>query len=179
MKRLFLDMDGTLAAWQTATFEELNEPHFFAKRPTNGNVVAAMDMFHQMIAREDIEVYILSAVIPKESIINDKNAWLDNFCPFIKKESRLFVPGEMSKAQYVQERLGTITEEDFLLDDYSKNIREWASDGGIPIKLFNGINGRSGSFYGEYTCAWLHPKQIVADIVRIMELPAFDIESIQ
>ena len=62
--------------------------------------------------------------------------------------------------------VGGMSESDILIDDYSKNIKEWIAGGGKAIKMFNRVNGRSGAYFGPYTCSWLHPDMIVEDIKR-------------
>lgn len=173
MKRLFVDMDGTLVEWKPATPEELEQPHFFAVRPSNGNVVKAMHILYTLFeGRTDVELFTLSSAVYKEDILRDKNKWLDKHCPHVLKNQRKFVPYGMNKATFVQEHFDdAFSVENYLLDDYSKNIKEWRAAGGTPIKMFNGINGKSGSFYGDYTCSWLSPEQIATDILRIMQLP--------
>lgn len=174
-------MDGTLAVWQEGTpMEEVCEPGYFASIPPNENVLKAVTLLYALCNQLDIEIFTLSAVFDDGHSVRDKNIWLDKYLPFITASHRLFTPCDKPKheAACLQE-LGGINHNDYLLDDYTKNIFEWKSVGGTPIKLFNGINGRSGTFFGAYTCSWLSPKQIVADIARIMNLPSFDIESIQ
>ena len=116
--------------------------------------------------KNNIEVFILSAVFDDGHSIRDKNAWLDQYIPFIDAEHRIFVSCEEPKTAYINEHLGGMSESDILIDDYSKNIKEWIAGGGKAIKMFNRVNGRSGAYFGPYTCSWLHPDMIVEDIKR-------------
>lgn len=178
MKRLFIDMDGTLAEWQYLPFEEVCEVGFSANLSVNGNMAEAVKSLVKICRTKGVEVYILSAVVDLPHAIPDKNAWLDKILPGVfDDEHRLYVPYNTNKAEFVMHHFGATKNsafltECYLLDDYSKNIREWAAAGGKPIKVFNGINGRSGTFYGAYTCSWLNARQIVADVLRAMQLRA-------
>ena len=171
-KRLFLDMDGTLAEWQEGTpIEKVCEPGYFANIPPNQNVVTAAMLLYASRKQLDVELFTLSAVFDDGHSIRDKNIWLDRYVPFIDTDHRLFASCDKPKHEaecFV--KLGNITRNDYLLDDYTKNIIEWNGAGGTAIKLFNGVNGRSGVFHGAYTCSWLHPEAIVEDIKRFMEV---------
>ncbi len=61
-KRLFVDMDGTLAEFKVVdTLERLYEPHYFERLKPNESVVAAVkDIVNN---HSEIDVYILSAVL--------------------------------------------------------------------------------------------------------------------
>ena len=61
--RLFVDMDGTLAEWQEGTpLEEVCAPGYFAQLPPNENMAKAMIRFWEYSRKNNIEVFILSAV---------------------------------------------------------------------------------------------------------------------
>lgn len=168
--RLFVDMDGTLAEWQEGTpLEEVCAPGYFAQLPPNENMAKAMIRFWEYSRKNNIEVFILSAVFDDGHSIRDKNAWLDQYIPFIDAEHRIFVSCEEPKTAYINEHLGGMSESDILIDDYSKNIKEWIAGGGKAIKMFNRVNGRSGAYFGPYTCSWLHPDMIVEDIKRYIQ----------
>lgn len=124
------------------------------------------DSFWEYSRKNDIEIFILSAVFDDGHSIRDKNAWLDQYIPFIDAEHRIFVSCEEPKTAYINEHLGGMSKSDILIDDYSKNIKEWIAGGGKAIKMFNRVNGRSGAYFGPYTCSWLHPDMIVEDIKR-------------
>lgn len=169
-KFLFVDMDGTLAAWKPATPEELTRPHYFARLPVNGNVVQALQFIRDEHNDQDVEIYILSAVLQETKAETDKKTWLSVHCPYINSDHQVFVPYGKNKAEYVKQLLKVDMKECYLLDDYSKNIKEWAAAGGVPIKMFNGINGKSLRYSGAYTCAWLSPEQMYKDIAAIMRI---------
>lgn len=163
MKRVFFDMDGVLAQWQDGTpFEVVCSPGYFKNLPTEQNVLNA---FRLLAAEESIDLHILSAVLPEAHNTAEKQEWLQNkLGGVVKQENIHFVPVTARKSEV----LGGITKEDILIDDYSKNIQEWQEDGGIAVKMFNSSNGRSGKYYGAYTCTWLDPKQIAEDIMSVV-----------
>ena len=142
-KRLFIDMDGTLAEFHPVdTMETLYEQGYFAQLAPHENVVNGIKTF--MRENPDAEVFILSSVLTDSPYAQaEKNAWLDRYLPEIGMDNRIFVPCGSAKNEFVP---GGVRENDALLDDYSKNLHEWP---GKALKLMNGINGTKGSFQGE------------------------------
>lgn len=176
MKKLFIDMDGTIAEWKPGTLEEVSRPRYSSSLPVNGNAIEALRLIHNEAAKHSFDIYILSAVLPGTSAIQYKNEWIEKFCSYISMEHRLFVPYGANKAQYVMDALHCTMDECYLLDDYSINLNQWKEAGGHPIKMFNRINGKSMSYVGDYTCSWLDPEQMKTDMLRIMGLyPDVDI----
>lgn len=152
--KLFIDMDGVLAEWKVATTpEELAEPGYFAGLKPLENVKTI-----GMLASEfKDEIYILSAVIPDTPHIREeKTDWIKRYLPEIKEDHILFCEGE-SKRKFVADLFGKVSENDILLDDYSKNLLDWGKSG-TSVKFFNGHNGNSGRQYkysiseGKYIC---------------------------
>lgn len=173
-KMLFIDMDGTIAEWKTgATLEEVRQPRYSFELGVNGNTIKALDLIYKEAKKYgSFDVYILSAVFFDTTALEDKNGWLDKFCPYIQQDHRLFVPCGENKAEFVMNKLQTQLSECYLLDDYSSNLKQWKEAGGHPIKMFNRINGKSMSYAGGYTCSWLDPEQMKNDVLRIMGLLA-------
>lgn len=68
-RKLFVDIDGTLAVWQVGTpYEELLKRGYFRNLPAHESVVQAVRM---LIAEEKelgFETYALSALMPRESL---------------------------------------------------------------------------------------------------------------
>lgn len=144
-KRLFIDMDGTLAVFTPVdTLETLYERGYYANLQPHENVIQGVRQFLQ--ENEDTEVYIMSSVLADSPYaLDEKNAWLDKYLPEVEPGHRLFPPCGQSKADFVPEG---IKETDYLLDDYSVNLHQWEAAGGCGVKLMNGINGSKGSWKG-------------------------------
>jgi len=160
--RLFVDMDGTLAEWKTLNlpieqFEDANEAqhylyenylkkegYYYNLAPQN-KVIEAVKLIAERF-KDDIEIYTLSATIPNCPAKQDKNRWLDKYLPEIDEAHRIFVPDGNNKVFYVP---GGVSKNDFLLDDYSKNLSHWANSGGYGIKVLNGVNATKGTWKGD------------------------------
>lgn len=146
MKRVYFDLDGTLAEWKAAaTMQELQrKDYFFCLQPTN-----LVPFANRLAKHPDIEVMTLSQYLPDTYALEDKNRWCDIHVPNIDQEHRIFVPCGIGKPEYIQKALRcSLSEDDILIDDYSKNLTEWSAAGGTAIKWLNGINGNGGTFQG-------------------------------
>lgn len=185
-KRLFVDMDGTLAEWRNISFdaycseefavlsmeEKLNKvlysPGYFISLKEHDHVVKAISRLVE--DDNDVEVFVLSCVIPDRdgvSPLAQKNDWLDKHLPCIDAEHRVFVPNGKNKTDYVP---NGVQEGDFLLDDYTKNLNEWESTGkGIGIKLLNQVNSSNGKWNGSKISNGVLSKFIARDILAIMD----------
>lgn len=134
--RLFVDMDGTLAVFKNVdALETLYEQGYFLNLEPHRHVIEAV----KRIINEtpDIEVFILSSVLmDSQYALKEKNQWLDKYLPEINKEHRLFPPCGQAKKDFIP---GGINEKDWLLDDYTNNLKQWQPPG-RGIKLLNGIN---------------------------------------
>ena len=142
-KRLFVDMDGTLAEFKNIdTLETLYEKDYFLDLKPQTNVVEAVkDIIKKN--KNDIEVFILSAVLSDSKYaLQEKNEWLDRYLPEIDKNHRIFSPCGENKRKYIPEG---IRNDDFLLDDYTHNLILW-SPPAKGIKLLNGINHTKGTW---------------------------------
>jgi len=71
----------------------------------------------------------------------EKIEWLEEHFPFIPLDKiHLMEVGE-NKAEIIQSQ-GLTVSGTYLVDDYSKNLHQWAEYGGIPVKKrFSGKNG--------------------------------------
>ncbi len=162
-KRLFIDMDGTLAEFHPVdTMETLYEQGYFAQLAPHENVVNGIKTF--MRENPDAEVFILSSVLTDSPYAQaEKNAWLDRYLPEIGMDNRIFASCGSAKNEFVP---GGVWENDVLLDDYSKNLHEWP---GKALKLMNGINGTKGSFQGEKISAEMPAAEFAARLASFCE----------
>lgn len=148
MKRIFFDLDGTLAEWKEADMRELKSKGYFLNLSPQKEI---LDFARRLANKEKFEVYILSAFLTDCTALEDKNMWCDMKAPEIK--NRNFVLNGTNKALSVMKILQkkSLTDEDILVDDYSKNLNEWKKYGGKAIKWLNGKNGRGLKFDGPRT----------------------------
>lgn len=164
-KRLFVDMDGTLAKWEDVPyFERLLEEGYFLERPPLQNVVDAVHILQQQ--HPDVEVFILSACL-KESLYAEaeKNAWLDRYLPEIDSSHRLFPAFGEDKATAIE---GGIQQNDFLLDDYSQNLFLFDPPA-TGIKLLNGINHTHESWNKSALSFHKNAQELANDVYAIMD----------
>lgn len=163
-QRLFVDMDGTLAEFKTVdTLETLYEKDYFINLKPNENVLGAIK---QLIADNDFDVYILSAYLTDgRYALEEKNAWLDKYLPELPQEKRLFVPCGTDKSVAVP---GLIRPDDYLLDDYTKNLSEWEPPA-RGIKLINGINHTNGTWQGDKIQFTHAPEELSSMISDVMK----------
>ncbi len=145
-KRLFLDMDGMLAEYRTFVSEEqyLQEGYYISLSP-HINVIEAIK---KVIETEpNIEVFTLSAYynVPGAIAVQEKNAWLDKWLPEVDINHRIYTECGKPKQDFIP---GGIDENDYLMDDYTKNLEMWEDGNGKGIKLLNGINSRVGKWDG-------------------------------
>lgn len=162
-KRLFVDMDGTLAEFHPVdTMETLYEQGYFAQLAPHENVVNGIKTF--MKENPETEVFILSSVLTDSPYAQtEKNEWLDRYLSEIGMENRIFVPCGSAKNEFVP---GGVRENDVLLDDYSKNLHEWP---GQALKLMNGINGTKGSFQGKKISAEMPAAEFAGKLASFCE----------
>lgn len=145
-RRLFVDMDGTLAVWKSVDkFETLFEENYFRNLPPYQSVV---DAIRKIIKDEpNIEVFVLSAYLSDSKYaLQEKNEWLDRYLPEIDDNHRLFCicQEHNNKKEFVP---GGIRTTDRLLDDYTNNLNDWEPPA-IGLKLLNGINDTHKSWQG-------------------------------
>lgn len=143
-KRLFVDMDGTLAKFHDVAnyLERMYEEDFFYNLEPFENMVGGINLFIEQ--HPDTEVYIISSCIESPYCTRDKNRWLDEHLN-IPKNHRIFPPVGRPKAAYIP---GGVGENDYLLDDYNRGLNQFMYDGGRAIKCHNNINQHGIGAYG-------------------------------
>lgn len=140
---LFIDMDGVLAVYSKTTTTHMHNEGFFYNRPPVSRVLSVIK---DIISKEDYDVYILSSVIDSPYCVPEKERWLDEHLPEIKKENRIFVPYGTVKAEFVQGKVILENKVNVLLDDYTENLVDWKLPHPVPIKILNGINSTKGTW---------------------------------
>lgn len=165
-KRLFLDMDGMLAEYRTFVNEEQYlQPGYYVSLSPHQNVIDAIKKV--IIQEPNIEIFTLSAYFdsPNAIAVEEKNAWLDKHLPEIKLDHRIYTLCGQPKQNFIP---GGITENDYLMDDYTKNLEMWEDDNGKGIKLLNGINGRIGKWDGPKISYKKSADEIAKSIVDVI-----------
>lgn len=149
MKRVCFDLDGTLTEWkEAATIQELKADEYFFKLAEQPDI---LEYARKLAKSEDVEAYIVSAFLTDCPALRDKGRWCDQKIPEI--ENRIFVKCGTNKASAVKLALnvGSLTDDDILVDDHTPNLIEWEEAGGKAIKWLNGINGNGNTFKGPRT----------------------------
>lgn len=164
--RLFIDMDGTLAEWRPAATEaELDVPGYFYTLKPHRMVLKAV----QALVRSGVDVYILSAV-RTEGARQDKIRWLKEYFPELPEDHYIFNQNGTSKAGHLADMGITLTREDVLLDDYTKNLDDWTSVGGTAVKFINpGLNNTSSTWLGYRVYRYDRPEEIASTLLFILE----------
>ncbi|MCR5670717.1 MAG: hypothetical protein K6G10_06895 [Butyrivibrio sp.] len=141
IKTVYIDYDGVIAYFlKEKSLEEVAQPGYTLTVPMVEAFCTALEM---LIYDKDLEGYdfrLLSAAL-NERAKEDKLTMLKNRFGYDFASKATFVNYGDSKAPYAKG--GNI-----LLDDLSKNLHEWEKDGGIGIKVYNGINGNNGTWKG-------------------------------
>lgn len=164
-RRIFVDMDGVLAKWEDASLEEMTSPEFFLSRVPDPNVCDMFQMLQEKARDGKLEVFILSSYllpISKE----EKIEW-NNRHTHIPESNQIYVPYGESKVT-VLESIGGIRKTDVLIDDFTRNLKEWP---GIAVKLYNGINGTHGTWRGYSIYNNMEPEKMFLqlDAISLME----------
>ena len=164
LRRLFVDLDGTLYQFVPGTpFEDLIRGHYFANVSPQQNVIDAVRRICQI--QSNIEVCTLGSYpSDTKAPLWDKNERLNRDLPEIKWEKRIFLPLRYTKA-YAFDRL---TKNDFLLDDYTKNLKEWEAQGGTGIKLLTDINHTRETWTGNSVRFDASGEDILEDLLKII-----------
>lgn len=164
-KRLFVDMDGTLAEFVPVdTLEKLYEKNYFANlAPQNTVIDAVKDI---LVKRPDVEVFVMSSVLTDSKFaLQEKNEWLDRYLPEIDTEHRIFPPCGQDKKLFVP---GQIQETDFLFDDYTHNLLNWEPPA-RGIKILNGINHTRETWAKDRLSFLKEPEVLADNILSIMD----------
>ena len=139
MKKIFLDLDGTLAKFNVPNaLERFDKEEGFFK---NLGAYKGIEVVNEL-AKEK-ELFIISAS-PNEQADKDKMIWINKYLPNISKANITICRIGENKAQIIQNKYNiTINEECYLLDDYTKNLKEWETFGGKGIKRITKVADNS------------------------------------
>lgn len=148
MIKLFLDLDGTLAKFNSkrnALQRFDNEKGFFSSLKPYKYI----EEINKIATSGKVEVYIISAT-PNEQADNDKMIWIKTYLKDIKQKNICFCRLNENKAKVINNKLNiTIDKECVLLDDYTKNLIEWNNLNGIGIKRLTSLaNNKSKKWKG-------------------------------
>lgn len=160
MRKIYVDMDGTVAAWETVSMRELLTPGYFFRVKPIQSMIDALEILHRFYG---YEIYICSSTI-NEQCKKDKIMWLNLHMPFVKKENRYFVPYGQSKGAFLKTQ--RTLPGDLFIDDYSENLRDVKESCKelLPIKVLNGINGTKKTWKG----AAFHFDQNIENIIDFL-----------
>lgn len=139
MKKIFLDLDGTLARFnvKNALKRFATEKGFFENLKPYVNINKINEM------AKGGNVYIISAS-PNEQADQDKMKWIAKHLFNIPSQNIVICRVGENKAEIIKNKLGiTINQTTVLLDDYTKNLVEWESAGGVGIKRLTKVADNS------------------------------------
>ncbi len=134
-KIIFVDMDGVLAKWEDDGQDPRSEGFMLSRKPD----YSAINLVKEL-KRAGYEIAILSAVYNTNAEL-EKIEWLKRYG--LGDVAHFFVPYGSNKAEAVN----SLTKaKKVLIDDFSKNLRDWEAAGLTAVKYYNGINGTKGSW---------------------------------
>ena len=150
MLKLFLDLDGTLAKFNSKknALERFDkEKGFFSSLKPYKNI----EVINELATCGNVEVYIISAT-PNEQADQDKMIWIKTYLKQIKQENICFCRLNENKAKVIKNKLNIeINKECILLDDYTKNLIEWKNLNGIGIKRLTSKADNSRKIWKDYS----------------------------
>lgn len=139
MKKIFLDLDGTLAKFnvKNALQRFATEEGFFERLGAYKNIEEINEM-----AKEG-NVYIISAS-PNVQADNDKMKWIQKYLFNIPIANIVICRVGENKAEIIKSQLNIMIDKTtVLLDDYTKNLTEWENAGGVGIKRLTKVADNS------------------------------------
>ncbi len=139
MKKIFLDLDGTLAKFNVENALERfdKEKDFF----TNLLAFEGIEQVNELAKNNNL--FIISAS-PNEQADRDKMKWIKKYLPNICLNNITICRIGENKAKIIQDKYNfEINNECYLLDDYTKNLKEWESFGGKGIKRLSDVSDNS------------------------------------
>lgn len=138
-KKVFLDLDGTLAKFNVRNALERfdKEVGFFAKLGAYKGIEVVNEL------AKTNQLFIISAS-PNEQADKDKMVWIQKYLPNVSIDNITLCRVGQNKAQIIEEKYSIkIDNNCYLLDDYTKNLNEWESFGGLGIKRLTSVADNS------------------------------------
>lgn len=138
-KKVFLDLDGTLAKFNVRNALERfdKEVGFFAKLGAYKGIEVVNEL------AKTNQLFIISAS-PNEQADKDKIVWIQKYLPNVSIDNITLCRIGQNKAQIIEEKYSIkIDNNCYLLDDYTKNLNEWESFGGLGIKRLTSVADNS------------------------------------
>lgn len=131
MKKIFFDLDGTLADFEgSGGVDKMRQEGFFRNLkpyPRGLEIVKAL-------YDAGYDIHILSTCIMTSYCKPEKKAWVNQYLPFIKDSNIILISGEETKAYEAGLIYGKLNKDFILFDDYKVNLLEWIRAGGTAIK---------------------------------------------
>ena len=169
--KLFFDMDGTLSVFnKDAGPDKWAAPGYARGLDALDNVVRSVRFMlkNPTYYGEEVEIYILSAVVSMDFAVKDKKYWLKEKEIFIPESRLIFVPYGSSKSKALEDAGIETESSDLFIDDFTKNLYEMQNNSNLtPVKLINGINDTHHSWQGARVSAFSSPKAIVDTLMGI------------
>lgn len=138
-KKVFLDLDGTLAKFnvRNALKRFDKEVGFFAKLGAYKGIEVVNEL------AKTNQLFIISAS-PNEQADKDKMVWIQKYLPNVSIDNITLCRIGQNKAQIIEKKYSIkIDNNCYLLDDYTKNLNEWESFGGLGIKRLTSVADNS------------------------------------
>ena len=174
MIKLFLDLDGTLAKFNSkrnALQRFDKEENFFSSLKPYKHI----EYINSLIkSRKDLEVYIISAS-PNLNADIDKITWVNEYLSNRDKDHICLCRLGENKAEIIGKKLHRhIGKDCILLDDYTKNLQEWTKQGGTGIKRITSLADNSRGIWQGYCLKDLRKLSlIIAEITaEVLEVSA-------
>lgn len=129
-KKIFLDMDGTLARFNVPNaIERFKEEVGFFE---NLKAYVGIERVNELARGGN--VYIMSAS-PNIRADIEKFKWIQRHLPDMPRENIIFCRVGENKAEIIKNKYNIdINSNCILLDDYTKNLEQWEQVGGTGIK---------------------------------------------
>lgn len=145
--KIFLDMDGTLA--------KFNVPNALRRFTTEEGFFTRLGAYKGIEHINELcNIYNIFIISASPNMYKDieKRQWLEKYLPNIKRQNIVFCRLGENKANIIKRQLDiNIDKTCLLLDDYTYNLEQWESFGGIGIKRLTHCADNSTGKWKGYT----------------------------